>query len=269
MNWISIALAALSGALAFGIATLAVRNPKEKRVAFILTGVLAFVVLETMTVWFLLPRIEAWDNARRIESAFQGIPAFQAIKEHDPKTYQAMVTELATALNNGATEAEILAKVRSHIGRVIQTRLPSASDEAVVDYMKIMLAEMKELDSRGNDLCYRFLFPEESGPIDGRKYFSAEMQQADLAALALVIKTSAENPQPPPAEAEVSRQLSPIYQELGKEYGDDLLMLQHPTAPNVDKNKICTMAMSLYSKILELSENESGKILRFMLARSS
>jgi len=112
------------------------------------------------------------------------------------------------------------------------------------------------------------LFPQRSEPVDGRKYFSPETQAADLAALTEVIRSSNENPQPIPSEQEVTPALKPIYAELGKEHGNDLLMLQSPVVSDADKAKVCSMAMSLYSKILSLPESESGKILRFMLSRS-
>lgn len=267
MNWISIGLAALSGALAAMIAGIIVRKPKERLFPYAIAFVISFGVLQGLSREFVFPELNAWNVARKADSAFVDIPAFQAIKQHDPKTYEAILSDIRGSLRKGADEAQIIGLVRGHIVGVVQKRLPSASDEAVVSYMAVMVTEIHELHKYSSELCYRFLFPEKSGPIDGRKYFSKRTQEADLAALAQVIKTSAESPQSIPKEAEVMPKLEPVIFELEKKYGNDITMLQNPSAPTVDRGKVCSMTADLYKRIIEMPRNENGKILRFMLSQ--
>ena len=268
MNWISIGLAALSGALAAIIATVIVRNPKEKRAAYVTTFVFSFAVLQGISTHYVFPDLNGRHQARNAEPQLLAIPAFQAIKQYDPKTYENILSDVKSLLKKGSNEAQIIGAVRGHITILVQKRLPRASDEATASYVKVMLTEMEELNKQGGDLCYRFLFPQKSGPIDGRKYFSKQTQEEDLAALATVIKTSAEDPQPVPHENDVIHKVAPIYADLEKQYGNDLSMLQNPTGADIDKGKVCSMAIGLYGKILELPPSESGKILRYMLSQS-
>lgn len=268
MDWISVGIAAVSGALAAGLASLLVRNRKTHRIAFAAVLVVSFAMVYGLLRQFASPQIKAWNEARNVESSLQAIPTYQAIKRYDPQTYDSIVADLKSAVESGADETQMIGRVRDHITRLIRKRLPSATDEAAVAYMKVMLTEMNELSQRGGDLCYRFLFPQHSEPIDGRKYFSAETQAADLTALTEVIRSSNEKPQPIPSEQEIAPTLKLIYAELGKEHGKDLLMLQSPVVSEADKAKVCTMATSLYAKILKLPRNQSGKIFRFMMSRS-
>lgn len=268
MNWISIGLAALSGVLAAIIANLIVRNPKERRSAYVVAFVIFFALLQGLSREYIFPDVNAWNQSRKAESELLEIPAFQAIKQYDPQTYENLLSDIKRAIKSGSSDgSQITGMVRDRISGLVQKRLPHASDEAVASYMNVMLTEIDELNAHGGDLCYRFLFPQQSEPFDGRKYFSKQTQEADLAALANIIKTSAENPQPIPPENDVIPKLQPIFADLATEHGDDIVMLQNPGAANVDKAKVCSMAAGLYARILKLPPSESGTILRFMLSQ--
>ena len=45
-------------------------------------------------------------------------------------------------------------------------------------------------------------------------------------------------------------------------------MLQNPTAPGAHKTKVCAMTIRMYEKIFRLPDEDSGKLLRFLLATS-
>jgi hypothetical protein len=267
MNWISICLAALSGGLAAAIAALAIRNPKERRVAYAIVFFVSLAVLQVISRQYVFPDLNARYQIRKVEADLLEIPAFQTIKQYDPKTYEKLKSGLRESIKKGTDDQHVIGLVREQIIGLLQKRLPYASDEAVVTYMNVMLTEMNELNRQGPDLCYQFLFPQQSA-FDGRKYFSKQTQEADLAALAQIFKTAAENPQTIPGEAEVMPALKPIYVELAKEHGNDIIMLQNPGAPNVDKVKICSMVGGLYTRVVQLPQNESGKVLRFMLSQN-
>ena len=264
---INFAIAALAGALAAIIAGLLVRDRKENRNWYVATFGVSFAVLFGLGNAFVEPRLNAWYQAHSAESELLESPAFRALKQHDRATYDKMLAEMKQSLKDGHSQAQINSTVRGHIVKVVGEKLPRASNESVVSYMRVMLIEMNELKEQGGDLCYRFLFPQQSGPIDPAKHFSKKTQEADLAALAEVIRTSTENPQPVPPETEVISSLQPIYQELANEHGDDIAMLQSPTAASVDRGKICAMTETIYTNILRLPGDESGRVLRYLLGQ--
>ncbi len=85
MNWISIELGTLSGALAAIIASLIVRNPREKRSIYGIVFVVSLIVPQGLSREYIFPDLNAWNQARNTESALLEVPTFQAIKRFDPK----------------------------------------------------------------------------------------------------------------------------------------------------------------------------------------
>ena len=267
MNYMHLIVGATAGALAAVIAHLVAGNAKENRNKYVGTFVVSFAILFALSNAFVYPPLNTWYQVRNAEAEFLGSPAYRALKKHDPATYDRLMADFRQAVKEDKGREATVAAVREHVVRAVQSRLPTASNESVAAYMKIMLVEMKELDEQGGDLCYRFLFPQVSGPIDPVQYFSKETQKADLDALAEVIRTSAENPQPVPPESVVMPQLQVIFIDLANDHGQDIAMLQTPVAPNVDRRKICQMTQNMYTKILRLPVEESGQMLRYLLGQ--
>lgn len=56
--------------------------------------------------------------------------------------------------------------------------------------MQVMLAEMAELQQKGDGRCYKLLFPRVAGGINGQTDFSEETRNRDMLALIEIIKTS-------------------------------------------------------------------------------
>ena len=50
-----------------------------------------------------------------------------------------------------------------------------------------------------------------------------------------------------------------------KVYGDDVQMLANPESPNIDRQKVCQMAIKFYGEILLLPQDKAARILRMML----
>jgi hypothetical protein len=267
MNYMHLVVGAVAGALAAVIAHLVAGNAKENRGKYAGTFAIAFGILFVLSNAFVYPPLNTWYQVRNAEAEFLGSPAYRALKQHDRATYDKLMADFRLAVEQDKSREATVAAVREHVVRAVQSRLPTASNESVVAYMKIMLVEMKELDEQSGDLCYRFLFPQVSGPIDPVKHFSKETQKADLDALAEVIRASAQNPQPVPPESVVMPQLQTIFIDLANDHGQDIAMLQDPVAPNVDRRKICRMTQNMYTKILRLPVEESGQMLRYLLGQ--
>lgn len=268
MNWLSIGLAALAGGLAALVAQLLVGNPKQRRASYAVAFIVGFVVLNALSKQFILPELNTRHQSQEVEARLLVIPVYQAIKQYDPTTYAKVVNELKIGLKKGESESELIGRTRGYIASLVESRLPWASDDAVVSYVGVMIDEIAELNSKSPNLCYQFLFPQYFGHLNGRKYFSPETQQADLSAFADVIRTSAENAQPVPEESEVLPDLETVMVEFYNSYGEDALLLDNPLTPGIDRGKVCDAVAALYRHILELPESESARILRYMLSSS-
>ena len=266
MNWYSVGLAAASGGLAALIASLVFKKNTEKKTAYTIVVVVLFVVFNALSKEFVLPELDSFKVESDIQEAFSGIPAFDSIKKYEPDTYKELVASLTEANRQGGSEQQAIDIVRSQISSIVTKRLPKASDTAIINYIGVLIEEMNELQNQGGDLCFRLLFPQAGGGVDGSKVFSKEVQKRDLEALDLTIKSYDAN-RPIPSEEEAMAILEPIYINLFNVYGNDVLALENPGANNVDKSKVCNITKALYSNILELESDKSVSVLRWMFSQ--
>lgn len=267
MSLMSIAFAALSGAVAGAIAFMIAGNPKEDRNKFGITFAVTFGVIFILSKIFFVPQASAWYEVRNAETELQQHAAFRAVRKYDEKVYQAMIEDIRQIVLKGESREKAMTTARGHMQELVQRRLPTASNESVAAYMDITMAELDVLEKKGGDYCFRFLFPQTGPPLDFSKVLSKRMQTEDLEALARVIESSATDPQPLPDEEEIQPRLEPLYAHLMEEYGEDMQLLNDPAAVTgeADKRKVCTIVGGMYDKILALPAQESGKMLRFML----
>lgn len=267
MNWYSVGLAAASGGIAALIASLVFGKRPEKKTAYMIVVVVLFAVLNTVSKQFILPELNAHKAVVEIDSELNQIPAFVSIKKYEPEIYQKLVDSLADATKQGYNQQQAIDLVRQQISGLVESRMPHASDEAILTYMSVMITEMDELHKQGKGLCYKLLFPHVAGGIDARKVFSQETQKKDLKALDEIIKTS-NTKKVIPSESTVMPSLEPIFVSLYSKFGDDFSMIENPTAKNVDKDKVCSITMDLYKEILALPPEQAASALRWMFGQA-
>lgn len=259
MNWTSIVFAGLAGAIA-GMLARVIANPKENKNAYTGAFVILFAVLYFASKSYAVP----WWEMRSAEHALLEVPAFRAIKEHDPATYAKLMADVKDAIEKRKSKPEVVRVIRAQMQTIVEKRLPIASDEAAVEYIRATMVELDELYKRGDDTCHQFLFPA-GALLDSPKYLSKKALENDLKALAKVIETSARNPQEIPEESEAIPHLRPVFEDLAASYGEDVAVIQNPTAAGVDKRKVCEVVSDMYSRILILPEG--GKVLRYMVSQ--
>ena len=265
MNWISIIVSAFGGAIAALITSVLVRDRQENKRQFAGVFVVMLLVMLAISREFITPQIQAYFAVRSVDSKLSVNPTFAALKKYDPKTYSNILAELKKSISHGQTETEAILSIRNNIEAIVQKRLPIASNESAAAYMQIMVQEMKELDKHGSDTCYKFLFPQAGQAIELNKFIPENIKQADVAALGDVIKTSATSPQSVPKEAEISSFMQPVIEELARNYGQEMAVLQAPTAPGANKAKVCQMTIVLYDRILQLPSDQAGLIIRYLI----
>lgn len=266
MNWMEIGLAAASGGLAALIAGLVLRKWREKKGVYVVVFVLLFAVLSGLSKIFLLPILNLPTQMAETEKAFQTIPAYQALKKYDPAVYAAMMEEIRGSLKKGVKQDVLTLQLRAKLGKLLEKRLPQASDAALTQYVGVMAQEIRALTKQSPDLCFKFMFPEKYGVVDARKHLTKELIDADFLALSEVIKTSAESPQPIPSEAEIKDDLLAAFTALQKRHGNAAQVLQALDGPSVDKLVACNVVTDMYGEVLRMPPARSARLLRYLLA---
>lgn len=266
-SWISLVVAAITGGVVGLIASLLLPGTGDEQNK---GAVAAIVLIAILAAHFLLsPRLESMYAMRTIDKTLSQNPAFSAIKTYDNVAYASLMADIKAAMEKGKSQNQISAMVRTHIAAVVQKRLPQASNESAVAYMQVMVQEMKEMKAQDGNVCYQFLFPQEGNYVDAAKYISAGTRKADLEALGQVIKHASLMPQPLPREAEVMLLITPIVNDLGAKYQGGLRDLQNPNALGVNRTRLCGILIDMYSQILQLPDEQNGKVVRFMLGQAA
>jgi len=247
---------AVCGALAALIAYAIVRNPKENRVAYIVVLLFAF--------GFLYALSKPVVRYIQIESELQSVAAFQELKRNDPEAYERIKATLHDAIQNGESLDMAAVRARSILSELVATKyLPRASDDAIANYVAVMVEEIEQFTNADPNACYQYLFPKQYGPANLR-YVDKKTMEKDLTALAQVIHTAAQNQQSTVTSADGEAILKGVVQDLYGVYGDDILLLDKIHDPSTDRKRACTVVAALYRRILDLPKPQRGVVLRHM-----
>jgi hypothetical protein len=155
------------------------------------------------------------------------------------------------------------ALLKQPVYRVLKKHEPAVFATLVEEY-KDMVATAKRLQKAPGDACFRYWFPQVSGPPDVAKYIDEQSQAHTLDLMGEVIRSAAEDPVELPAAEEVKDNLANVINATYEEYGVDAQMIAHAGEPGVDRARICTITISVYDRILRLPPADSSALLRAM-----
>lgn len=267
MDGIGIGISLISGVLAAIFASLLIRNKAEHKFAFGLTFLFLLAGLRFLGQNYIYPKVYVLLSFKEVEAALLEKSVFQAMKQQEPGTYHTMLIEIKAAMKKNADKNTYIQIGRKHIMEILKRRMALASDASILAYSEVMLQELRELKSQGDDICHRFIF-DPRGDENGAKYFKPATLEADLNAIAVIFNSSSDDTEQAMDDDSIARKLEPLLMEIAHEYGPDVAMLQEPNAPNVKKGKLCDMTIKLYSKVNQLPPRDSSRILRSMWAKS-
>jgi hypothetical protein len=266
MNWISLGAGVLIGTISGILAVLLARMLTSNRRISTIVFLSSFILFGFVSKQFLGPLIYTWKVGRDVERSLFEVTAFQDIAKYDPQVYRKIKAELVDSIRDGESREQAVGRARQAVGSLVMKYIPHASDEAVMRYVGAMALEIEELAEKDPEVCYQFLFPARFGSADVTRYIKADTQRTDLAALAEVVRTAAEQPQPVPDGKAGEALLKKLMDNFHASQGADALLLGDPFAPGVDKKKVSKLVASLYREALNLPQEESGLLLRYMLA---
>lgn len=261
MDWVSIIAAALSGALAGVVASVAVRGRSMGRTAQAVIFTAAFLVFNTLAREFVVPSYRAYE----LERSLLNLPAYREIAIADPDAYSRITTTLRGAIADRAGLQQAIAQSRSIVGEVAVRHLPRASNEAVTAYVSVMLEELDQLARADHELCYAFLFPQANAGRMFGQHIDEATQRRDLEELAHVIGSARASPQLPPTSDQAEPLLERVVARLSEDFGSDVQLLHQAPHARSDWPKVCDVTRALYRQIASLPQEQSGVALRYLL----
>jgi hypothetical protein len=191
-------------------------------------------------------------------------PVYQVLKKHEPAVYEKLLAEYKVYAREETRRENFVNLANAEISVAATRNLAHASQASVNALMSDMVATAKRLQKVPGDACFRYWFPQVSGPPDVAKYIDPAAQAHTLDLMGEVIRSAAENPEPLPEASAVKDDLARVINGTYEQYGEDAQMLSHAEDPRVDRAKVCTITISVYERIMSLPPADSIALLRAM-----
>ncbi len=205
-----------------------------------------------------------WYDGYSAESALLRQPVYRVLEKHEPAVFEKLVDEYKLYAREETRRENFINLANSEITLAATRGLAHASQDSVLALMKDMIATAKRLQKEPGDACFRYWFPQISGPPDVAKYIDEAAQAHTLELMGEVIRSAAETPSPLPAAEAVKDNLANVINATYQQYGSDAQMIAHADDAHADRTKVCAITISVYERIMSLAPADSSALLRAM-----
>ena len=205
-----------------------------------------------------------WYDGYSAESALLKQPVYRVLKKHERAVFDMLVDEYKVYERDETRRENFVNLANAEITLTATRNIAHASEASVLALMKDMVGTARRLQAVPGDACFRYWFPQVSGPPDIARYIDEKAQARTLDLMSEVIRTAAEAPVELPAAEEVKDNLANVINATYEQFGTDAQMIAHAEEPGVDRAKVCTMTLSIYDRILSLPPAQSSALLRAM-----
>jgi hypothetical protein len=204
-------------------------------------------------------------NPYRLDRVLATTPAYRALKEHEPQTYEKIRGEMLAAMRAGESPVATSARMRAVIATLLPKYLQTADDAALVEYMRVNMDELEEIARHDHATAYAFLVPDPAKPVNVMEHVSADLKRRDSEALARLVATGAKRRTPRPPNGRAEPVLGEVVEQVRGQIGDDFDALQRMGQPDADPQKIVRATLILYRAILARPTGDAAEVLRFLL----
>jgi hypothetical protein len=205
-----------------------------------------------------------WYDHYRAESALLEQPIYRVLKKHERAVYDELLEEYRVYQRGEERPERFINFANAQISLAATQRLAHASSDSVLALIRDMVATAKTLQVKPEDACFRYWFPQVSGPPDIAKSVEPAAQAHTLELMGEVIRSAAETPTPLPDPETVKDDLASVINATYDEFGEDAQMLANAADPRADRGKVCTITISVYERILRFPPEQAAALLRAM-----
>ena len=135
-----------------------------------------------------------WYDGYSAESALLKQPVYRVLKKHEPAVFDKLVAEYKVYAREETRRENFINLANSEITLVATRSLAHASQDAVLALMKDMIATAQRLQKVPGDVCFRYWFPQVSGPPDIARHIDEAAQAHTLELMGEVIRTAGREP---------------------------------------------------------------------------
>jgi hypothetical protein len=215
--------------------------------------------------------VSGWRDPAALETQLLAIPVYAALQKLDLQLYGQVRDVFVSGIQEGISQSEMIAKIRPTLTqKVLPKYLRQAPDGVLIAYWKTQLTEMRELRAIDPKYCTAFLFPSTRPPApDLGALISRQTAAADLQSLADVLEATAVARATSPRLGAVQRPLTQAMARAERRFPGTIARVASPEKAMDHPRELCDSVVSFYHEILILPPQQSGPILRYLLANSS
>jgi hypothetical protein len=261
---LTIALLPLGVALGAGLAWLLLRHGDHASGQSLLVFFACMAAGGASMHFVVTPAVTEAIAARQARAELLAMPIYREIEKVEPDVFARLLSEYVLVVRDRSRLPDYTQLANSEIATVATRHIARASDAALLALMHDMLDKLHVLRARSADDCYKYLFPGAAGAADLARWFDRDSQSRTLARMADVIRTSAEEPVAVPARDRVEGLLSPIVNEMYAQYGENTALLARAEEPGVNRATVCSIATTLYEKVMRLPPADAAAVIRSM-----
>jgi hypothetical protein len=270
MNWNEVMVWGISGAVIGSLIGALHKKGKIGRVPAVILFLVLIIGGNLLWGGVIKPRLAGNSEEQKIDQALAELPLYNTIRMQEPALYAQIRSNILNMKKEGKTQQEAIDTVKPMVSLLLSQRISHAPDANVNQAMQVNLEEMQTLQARKDGSCFKFLYPQVSGGVNTAQVLPPELFRKDLDTMndLLLATGNGQTVMPAPVSTEkVVQMMVPVREALASMYGEQLQMFNDLTKPDVDREKVCEISISLYSGILALQPAESAAILRQMLGQ--
>ncbi|UHM90484.1 hypothetical protein [Rahnella victoriana] len=272
MNWTEVMVWGVIGVVAGSLIAALHKKGKICRIPAVILFLVVIIGGSLLWGGVIKPRLAGNSEEQKIDQALAALPMYNTIKAQEPALYAQIRSNILNMKKEGKSQQEAIDTVKPMVSVLLSQRITHAPDANVNEAMQVNLEEMQTLQARKDGSCFKFLYPQVSGGVNTAEVLPPQLFQKDLSTMndLLLATGSNQTVQPAPVSTEkVVQLMAPVREALATMYGEQLQMFSDLTKPDVDREKVCEISISLYSGILALQPADSAAILRMMLGQKN
>ena len=276
MNWHSVFVSAVAGAIAGAVATiiskkiLKLLGKENSKWANTFHGIILVAAVAISQMIVLPQKGKTTIDISKIESEMLQTPAYQNLKKFEPETYNRLLTIVKTSVQNKQPIEQTISAGRAVLIETMGKKMSYASDAIIIKSIQHGISVINILHSKGGDACFFYIYPDPNAAIDFSVFLDKDTIQKELDLASEIIISTAGKKQKYAVitDTEADPLLRLIFSKLSEKYSqEDLMSIQNPYAPGVNKRKSCLIIADLYKEIIKLPEPKNSDLLRYISQR--
>lgn len=272
MNWTHVLLAGYVGAVIAAVIGLMRKKGWVGKASGAVLMIVAIVAWNLFDVHYLIPREKAASGQteeQQFDAALLQMPTFQVLKEQEPKFWLRLRTQALQLKNEGKTEQQIIDTIQPQVLQIQMSRLQQAPDSNVIDYMKINLEQIAAVQKKGDDECFRFLFPQVKGGINPMRLISQDILKRRMEGDATMMRAAYGVNKHTVTDAEkqqAMQDLQNVVPILVQRYGQDVQLMAEPQKGVGKEKVVCDLVQDMWVEVLKLPAAQAAGVIRLSVS---